>query len=92
MAPDDPTAHDLVGWAHFLAQEDDEAEVNFNRALELDPTLASAHYHLGRLRSRQGRFAEAALAYRRAQSYDWDEQLVSELERAWTELPQAYHQ
>jgi Tfp pilus assembly protein PilF len=92
MAPNDPAAHDLLGWAYFLAQEDAEAEVNFDRALALDPTLASAHYHLGRLRSRQGRFDEAALAYRRAHSYDWDGQLASELERAWSELPQAYRQ
>jgi tetratricopeptide (TPR) repeat protein len=90
LAPDDAHAHDLLGWAYFLTQEDAQAEASLRHALTLDPTLASAHYHLGRLYARQGRYAAAAQAYRRARDYDLGNRLAMELERAWQELPPAY--
>jgi tetratricopeptide (TPR) repeat protein len=90
LAPDDARAHDLLGWAYFLLEEDRGARASLTQALTLNPALASAHYHLGRLNARQGRHAEAAQAYRRAADYDVEGQLAVELDRAWSELPPAY--
>jgi tetratricopeptide (TPR) repeat protein len=44
----------------------DEAEKEYRRALEIDPTYADAHNNLGYLLERQGRLAEAATEYRKA--------------------------
>jgi tetratricopeptide (TPR) repeat protein len=90
LAPDDAYAHDLMGWAQFLSQEDTPARESLTKALLHDPTLASAHYHLGRLNARQNRYVEAAAAYRRAADYDVDGQLMALLERAWDDLPLAF--
>jgi tetratricopeptide (TPR) repeat protein len=86
LAPQDALAHDLMGWVQFLTTEDSEARASFLRALALDPALASAHYHLGRLNARQGRYAEAALAYQQADEYDRQGNLAMELDRAWDDL------
>jgi tetratricopeptide (TPR) repeat protein len=91
LAPQNAHAHDLLGWAYFLVQEDAQAQASLNQALALDPTLASAHYHLGRLYARQGHYDAAAQAYRQAAAYDDRGQLATQLERAWDELPPAYH-
>jgi tetratricopeptide (TPR) repeat protein len=90
LSADDALAHDLVGWAYFLAARETEAEASLLQALDLDPTLASAHYHLGRLRAHQSRYAEAVQAYRQAADYDRAGQLEIALERAWEELPNVY--
>ena len=52
LAPSDALAHDVLGWAYQLAGRPAEAEGALRRALELDPDLASAHYHLGSLYAR----------------------------------------
>jgi tetratricopeptide (TPR) repeat protein len=90
LAPRDAHAHDLMGWAQFLADEKAEARDSLLRALALDPTLASAHYHLGRLNAFQGDYAQAVRAYQQAAAYDLDGQLAMELDRAWGELPEPY--
>lgn len=90
LSTDDALAHDLVGWAYFLAAQEAQAEASLLQALDLDPTLASAHYHLGRLRAHQSRYAEAVQSYRQAADYDLDGQLETVLERAWEELPARY--
>jgi len=79
-----------MGWAQFLTAEESEARASFLRALALDPTLASAHYHLGRLNARQGQYAEAALAYQQAAGYDVEGNLAMELDRAWDDLLENY--
>jgi tetratricopeptide (TPR) repeat protein len=91
LAPQNAHAHDLLGWAYFLVQEDAQAQASLNQALALDPTLAPAHYHLGRLYARQGHYDAAAQAYRQAAVYDTRGQLAAQLERAWDELPPTYH-
>lgn len=87
LVPDDAQAHDLMGWAYFLEKEDALARASLTRALALDPTLASVHYHLGRLNARQGRNVQASRDYYRAAEYDATGQLKAQLERAWEELP-----
>jgi tetratricopeptide (TPR) repeat protein len=89
LAPENAVAHDLMGWSYFLANEDDLARTSLNQALVLDPTLASAHYHLGRLNARQGRFVDAAWSYRQAAGFDVEGRLASLLERSWEDLPRA---
>jgi tetratricopeptide (TPR) repeat protein len=49
LAPDDPQALDLLGWMLVLDERYYEAERLLNQALERDPGLASAHYHLALL-------------------------------------------
>ena len=41
-------AYDLLGWMQFLSGEPKKAEQSLRRAIELDPELVSAHYHLAR--------------------------------------------
>jgi tetratricopeptide (TPR) repeat protein len=90
LAPDDARAHDLMGRAYFLTREDVLARTSLDQALALDPGLASAHYHLGRLNARQGRYAEAALDFQRATDHDIEGLLSRQLERARDELPQTF--
>jgi tetratricopeptide (TPR) repeat protein len=90
LAPQDALAHDLMGWVQFLTAAESEARASFSQALALDPALASAHYHLGRLNAWQGRYAEAALAYQRAAKNDVDGSLAMELDRAWDDLLETY--
>ena len=54
LAPDDAGAHDLRGWAAFQVGDYDTAQESLLRATALNPTLAAAHYHLGRLWAAQG--------------------------------------
>jgi tetratricopeptide (TPR) repeat protein len=87
MAPQSAHAHDMLGWAYFLTQQDQRALASLNQALALDPSLPSAHFHLGRWYARQGQYEAAAQAFRQAGAYDVAGQLADELERAWGELP-----
>jgi tetratricopeptide (TPR) repeat protein len=87
LTPNDAQAYDLLGWAYLLTGEDELARDSLTQALTLDPRLASAHYHLGRLNARQGRHAQASRDYYRAANYDAAGQMTAQLERAWEELP-----
>lgn len=60
---DNAEAYDLLGWMQFLTGAVDNAETNLRRAVELDPDLISARYHLARLLETQGQLAEARQAY-----------------------------
>jgi tetratricopeptide (TPR) repeat protein len=87
LAPNDAQAHDLMGWAYYLTEQDTLAGTSLHQALALNPMLASAHYHLGRLYARQGRHAEASEHLHRAADYDVEGRLAAQLERAWDDLP-----
>lgn len=63
-------AHDLLGWIQFLTGETQQAERSFRRALELDPALASARYHLARYLTTQGAIEAAAAEYQRVIDLD----------------------
>lgn len=49
ISPDDPLALDVLGWLMVLDGRYYEAEEILNRALERDPQLTSAHFHLALL-------------------------------------------
>ncbi len=63
-------AHDLLGWMQFLAGAPDGGEPALRRAVELDPNLVSARYHLARLLAVNGHTTLAEAEYRRV--IDWD--------------------
>lgn len=46
LTPKDPLALDTLGWALVLDGRYYEADLYLSKALELDPDLASAHFHL----------------------------------------------
>ncbi|MCP4204095.1 MAG: tetratricopeptide repeat protein [bacterium] len=58
--------HHLAGRMSAQARDWDQAEASFNKAVELDSTLLQAWIDLGRLRTAQGRSAEAVALYRKA--------------------------
>jgi tetratricopeptide (TPR) repeat protein len=76
-------AHDLLGWMQFLSGEPGQAEKALRRALELDPDLVSARYHLARHLAAKGQSAAARAEYQRV--IDWDTSGVFR-ERALKEL------
>lgn len=63
-------AHNWLGWMYLTSGRPKKAEASLRRAVELDPNLVSARYHLARLLRLSGRSAEAAAEYRRV--IDWD--------------------
>jgi tetratricopeptide (TPR) repeat protein len=92
LSPNDARAHDLMGWAYFLAGEYDRAKASLTRALTIDPRLASAHFHLGRLLAHLGDYDSASEAYRRAANADTEGQLAEQLARAWMEMPESFQE
>lgn len=87
LAPDDARAHDLRGWALFQTGNYGGAQYRLQQALALDPTLASAHYHLGRLWAARGEQKKAQEAYIRALDLDTTGELAPLVERAMAEPP-----
>lgn len=67
-------AYDLLGWMQFLSGEPDKAEAALRRAIELDPNLVSARYHLARHLEANGQPAAAAVEYQHV--IDWDTSAV----------------
>lgn len=70
LAPDDPVAQDLLGWAQHLNGALDEARDALERAISLDPAFARAYYHLGVVCSQLGDRETALRAYQRAADLD----------------------
>ncbi|MDY6874596.1 MAG: tetratricopeptide repeat protein [Chloroflexota bacterium] len=87
LLPDDAHAHTLRGWAAFQVGDYDTAESSLLRAISLDPMLALAHYHLGRLRAAQGAHQEAQEPLIRALDLDTTGELGPLVERAMEEIP-----
>lgn len=70
LAPYDPLAQDLLGWAHYLAGDLGGAQIALEVALSLDPEFARAYYHLGVVSGQLGDEAQARWAYERAIDLD----------------------
>ena len=49
MIPEDARTYDLLGWAYHLSGQQDQGLLALREALDRDPDLISAHYHLGSL-------------------------------------------
>ena len=87
LVPDDARAHGLRGWAAFQVGDYDTAESSLWRAISLDPALAAAHYHLGRLWAARGAHQKARETFIRALDLDTTGELVPLVERALGEGP-----
>jgi len=59
LIPDDAETHSNFGMALVHAKRIDDAVRSFKRAIQIDGRFAAAHYHLGMVRFRQERYAEA---------------------------------
>jgi len=70
LAPADPRVHDLLGWAYHLAGRQVEAVQALNQALQLEPDLVSAHFHLGSLYATTGQRDLARQHLQRAADLD----------------------
>jgi tetratricopeptide (TPR) repeat protein len=66
----DAQLYDWLGWMQFLSGQSADGEESLRRALELEPDLVSARYHLARLLETEGQTDLAAAEYRRV--IDWD--------------------
>jgi len=82
LTPGGAEAHDLRGWAAVQTGAYETAEVHLARSLELDPSLSSAHYHVGLLRDAQGRMDESKYAFRRAIDLDTSGTVTRLIERS----------
>jgi tetratricopeptide (TPR) repeat protein len=87
LSPEDARAHDLRGWAAFQVGDYDTAQDSLLQATLLDPTLASAHYHLGRLWAVQGAHQEARESFIKALDLDTTGALILLVQRAMDEMP-----
>ncbi len=72
LAPDDPVARELLGWAQYLVGSLPEARISLEHALQLDPTFARAYYHLGMVYQEMGDRDQARWAFQRAVDLDQD--------------------
>jgi tetratricopeptide (TPR) repeat protein len=70
LDPSDPRSYDLLGYAHFLNGNMQLAERLLLKSISLQPSLASAHYHLGQLRRWQGRAEQSQAAFELALQLD----------------------
>ncbi|MBN1179273.1 MAG: tetratricopeptide repeat protein [Anaerolineae bacterium] len=87
QTPADAAAYDVLGWVEALLGHEAAAQDHWEHALELDPELAAAHYHLGWLYARQGAFDAAEAALVRAQDLTTDPLLHAQIAQALAELP-----
>jgi len=81
LAPGSARAHDLRGWAAFQSGDYEAAREHLRQAVNMDPTLASAHYHLGLLHRLKGETKQAQEAFTRALDLDTTGELAPLIER-----------
>ena len=70
LDPTNADAFDLLGWAYYLSGFPEQAESALQRAVSLDPKLASARYHLGAVLLQRGQLAGANYQFWRAIDLD----------------------
>lgn len=70
LEPTNAEAFDLLGWAYYLTGLLEQAEGALRRAVDLNPALASARYHLGAVLQRRGQIDEARYQFWRAIDLD----------------------
>jgi tetratricopeptide (TPR) repeat protein len=72
LAPDDPQAESLLGWAQMLQEKYDEALLNFQRVLMREPSNALARMNVGYICLKKRIFGEAIEHLSRAIRLDND--------------------
>ena len=70
VVPDDPTLHVLMGNLQAFEGMDDQANVNYRRAIQLRPSYAGAHVNLGNLLYLNNEFQAAMTEYEKAEAAD----------------------
>ena len=66
IEPQNPLYHNAVGAVLLNIGRFPDAQVEFQKAVELDPTYADAFHNLGSAYAEQGKWEEAIVAYRKA--------------------------
>ncbi len=89
LAPEDPQIRDMLGWMYFLAGDSPQARLHLESALQLNPELASTHYHLGVLRKAIGEEETAQFAFLRAIDLDTGGFYRSQAQKALRDMAQA---
>jgi tetratricopeptide (TPR) repeat protein len=72
IEPANPAFLDSLGWAYFRQGKLDLADAPLTRAADQMPTSSTIHEHLGDLRLKQQRFADAVAAFERSLAGDGD--------------------
>jgi tetratricopeptide (TPR) repeat protein len=81
IEPDNPSFLDSLGWAYFRQGRLDLADGPLTDAAAKLPNNSVVQDHLGDLRFKQGRYAEAAAAWQRSLAGDGEEIDRAEIER-----------
>ena len=86
LAPEEAATEDRLGWAYFLAGQFGPSEEHIGRAIQLDPSVAVAHYHLAQVRAYTGRTLRARLSFMRALDLCTDPVLRTAIEESLAAL------
>jgi tetratricopeptide (TPR) repeat protein len=81
IEPANPAFLDSLGWAYFRQGKFDLADSPLTQAADRMPDSSTIHEHLGDLRFKQERFADAAAAFERSLAGDGDSIDRSKVER-----------
>jgi tetratricopeptide (TPR) repeat protein len=81
LLPDEAVAHDLYGWGLFLSGDVPQARAALEKALSLDATRATTHYHLAQVYARLGDISRARAHYERVIDLDTSNTLRPQAER-----------
>ena len=68
LDPENPTYHNSLGVLYLDIRRPVDAQAEFLKAAELDPSYAEAHHNLGLTMAEQGKFDQAIAGYRKALS------------------------
>ncbi|MBF0406275.1 MAG: tetratricopeptide repeat protein [Candidatus Riflebacteria bacterium] len=66
LMPDNAGFRDSLGWASFKNGQNDKAEKEFLKSIEMNPNGYEPHYHLGTLYYLSGNIAKASEMYQKA--------------------------
>ncbi len=84
--PESAMSYNLLGWSYIGTGDEDKAERNLKKALEINPNLAAAHYNLGHLYEEQNRHELALEAYQDAYNLDSSGSIGNMAAQAYNEL------
>jgi tetratricopeptide (TPR) repeat protein len=85
IEPGNPSYLDSLGWAYFQQGRDDLADAPLTQAAAALPNISVVQEHLGDLRYRQQRYAEAIAAWERALAGDGEDIDRAAIERKLNE-------